>query len=115
MCDFLAAFYWTRADRDRVWPILADRDPPSTLAATLAQFAQRGTLPHHDDESVAADAWRAVLLGQGIRPRRRDPVAMAADPVDTRAALETAASGLQAAVDRLPAAASQPARRAVRR
>ncbi|MES3150783.1 tryptophan 7-halogenase [Sphingomonas faeni] len=115
MRDFLAAFYWTMPDRDGVQPA-PDRDGlPPALIGTLAQFAQRGTLPHHDDEIVSADAWRAVLLGQGIRPRRRDPVAAAVDPVETRASLEAAAVALRTAVDRLPTAAASNARLAVRR
>lgn len=115
MCDFLSAFYWTMASRDGVRPALDLDGPPPALIATLAQFAQRGTLPHRDDESVSADAWRAVLLGQGIRPRRRDPVAAAVDPVETRASLEAAAGALRTAVDRLPASAASNARLAVRR
>ena len=115
MCDFLAAFYWTLPDRDGVRSALDSGGPPPALVATLAQFAQRGTLPHHDDESVSADAWRAVLLGQGMRPRRRDPVAAAVDPLETRASLEAAAAALRKAVDRLPTAAASNARLAVRR
>ncbi|VXD07346.1 conserved hypothetical protein [Sphingomonas sp. T1] len=115
MRDFLAAFYWTMTSRDSVRTDLDSDGPPPELIATLAQFAQRGTLPHRDDESVSADVWRAVLLGQGIRPRRRDPVAAAVDPVETRALLEAAAGALRTAVDRLPAAAASNARLAVRR
>jgi len=114
MRDFLASFYWTMTGRYGVRPTVENDGPPTTLVATLAQFAQHGTLPHHDDESVNADAWRAVLLGQGIRPRRRDPVAAAVDPVKTRASLEAAAEALRTAVDRLRAAASN-GRLAVRR
>ncbi len=54
------------------------RLPPS-LAATVEQFTQRGTLPYRDEESVEPAAWHAVLIGQGIRPRRDDPLAMTGD------------------------------------
>lgn len=72
-----------RADRMRDFlaahqiglPPLASTIPPS-LAATLAQFKRRGTLPPVDEDSVERDAWIAVLIGQGLRPQRADPIAL---------------------------------------
>lgn len=54
---------------------LASTIPPS-LAATLAQFKRRGTLPPVEEDSVERDAWIAVLIGQGLRPQRADPIAL---------------------------------------
>jgi tryptophan halogenase len=101
--DYLAAFYLAGPRRrGGFWRAMATREPPPGLAATLAQYTRRGLLPHHEEESVSADAWHAVLLGQGIRPERRDPVAMAVDPAAHRAALAAAAETLRVAAGRLP-------------
>lgn len=104
MRDFLAAFYLAGGRRrGAFWQAIAAHIPPATLGATLAQYTRRGLLPHREEESVSADAWHAVLLGQGIRPERRDPVAMAVDPAANRAALAAAAETLRVAAGRLPA------------
>jgi tryptophan halogenase len=38
-------------------------------------FAERGRLPFHEEETFSRDSWLAVLLGQGVIPRRIDPLA----------------------------------------
>lgn len=75
---------------------------PASLAATLAQFAQRGHLSHHDEDDVPPDRWHAMLIGQGMRPRRADPIAMGADPRMLARALRNTADALAVAAARLP-------------
>ncbi|KQU55922.1 hypothetical protein ASG67_07450 [Sphingomonas sp. Leaf339] len=87
LCDFLAAHYRGR------------NEAPAGLATTLVQFERRGLLPHHEEESMIDDAWAAVLLGQGMRPTRRDPQAMGAEP----RAIAAAQTAITAAVARVPA------------
>ena len=69
MRDFLAAHQIALGP----W---ADAAIPPSLATTLAQFMRRGTLPPVDEDSVERDAWIAVLIGQGLRPQRPDPIAL---------------------------------------
>ena len=67
MRDFLAAHY------------IATTTPPAmtrSLATIISHFERRGTLPPADEDSVERDAWIAVLIGQGLRPERPDPIAM---------------------------------------
>jgi len=67
MRDFLAAHY------------IATTTPPAmtpSLATMISQFERRGTLPPADEDSVERDAWIAVLIGQGLRPERPDPIAL---------------------------------------
>ncbi|MEH3102578.1 MAG: tryptophan 7-halogenase [Sphingomonas phyllosphaerae] len=71
--DFLGAQY-------RAAGIAIDRDAPPSLANVLKQFAQRGLLVTADEDSVPRDAWLAVLVGQGLTPRRPDPIATALSP-----------------------------------
>ncbi|MEJ8630143.1 tryptophan 7-halogenase [Sphingomonas sp. I4] len=69
MRDFLAAHQIALVYR-------ADAAIPTSLATTLAQFMRRGTLPPVDEDLVERDAWIAVLIGQGLRPQRPDPIAL---------------------------------------
>jgi tryptophan halogenase len=46
-------------------------------------------LPYYEEETFSRDSWLAVLLGQGVRPRRTDPLA---DIVPTDKAAEALAA-----------------------
>ena len=86
--DFLGAHYRAGGPRrGAFWQSLDRRPCPPSLAAVLAQFAQRGHLVTADEDSVARDAWIAVLVGQGLRPRRPDPIAMTLSPDAAAAAV----------------------------
>lgn len=76
--DWLAAHHLAPA-ASTAGPFWTSHRLPPSLAVTVEQFTQRGTLPHRDEESVEPAAWHAVLIGQGLRPRRDDPLAMAGD------------------------------------
>lgn len=52
-------------------------DLPDTLARKLDLFASRGVVPMYDDELFEASDWIAMFDGQGLRPRRIDPLAAA--------------------------------------
>lgn len=77
MRDFLAAHQIGLASG-------ADAVIPPSLETTLAQFTRRGTLPPVDEDSVERDAWIAVLIGQGLRPQRPDPIALGLSRDDAR-------------------------------
>jgi tryptophan halogenase len=73
--DFLALHY-VAADRpgEPFWDAAAAAEPPPSLAHTLALFRERGRLPFHEEETFSRDSWLAVLIGQGVAPRRLDPL-----------------------------------------
>ncbi|MBV8973267.1 MAG: tryptophan 7-halogenase [Sphingomonadaceae bacterium] len=73
--DLLALRYATSRRGEPLWRDLAATAPSDGLAHDLTLFRERGHLPLHDGESFAPDSWLAVLIGQGVRPRRVDPVA----------------------------------------
>lgn len=77
--DFLILHYHVARRPDPMWRDLAATTPPATLAHDLALFRERGHLPVHDGESFSPDSWLTVLIGQGVRPRRVDPVAAEID------------------------------------
>ncbi|KTT73054.1 tryptophan 7-halogenase [Sphingomonas endophytica] len=73
MRDFLAAHYHGGGRRG------PGAVPPS-LVPILEQFRRRGSVPAADEDCVERDAWIAVLLGQGLRPERADPIALGIPP-----------------------------------
>ncbi|WP_196802143.1 tryptophan halogenase family protein [Sphingomonas phyllosphaerae] len=76
--DFVLCHYATAR---RAGPFWQPPDGlPDGLSRTLALFAERGRLPFFEEETFARDDWLAVLLGQGVLPRRVDPL------IDTTAA-----------------------------
>ena len=94
-----AAFYLAGAGRSgEFWHPLRKRATPPELATALTQFGRRGTLPPVEEEIVPRGAWRQALIGLGVRPERRDPVALSVPAASAVAAL----TQLKAAVAALP-------------
>jgi tryptophan halogenase len=74
--DFLCLHYVTSRRRgEPFWDRASRIELPPSLAHTLSMFEERGRLPFHEEETFSRDSWLAVLLGNGIVPRRIDPLA----------------------------------------
>ena len=73
--DFLLLHYVT-ANRPKsdFWRAAAAAALPDSLAHTLQLFRERGRLPYYEEETFTRGSWAAVLLGQGVIPRRTDPI-----------------------------------------
>lgn len=83
MRDFLGAHYHGGGrTQGPFWHQLRDVSRPPSLDQLLAQFARRGQVVPADEELVQRDAWSAVLLGQGMRPERPDPIALSVSPAE---------------------------------
>jgi len=80
--DFICMHYITAGRDEPFWKDAAEIDPPASLAHSLSLFADRGRLPYYEEETFSRDSWLAVLLGQGFRPRRTDPLADILTPED---------------------------------
>jgi tryptophan halogenase len=93
-----AAFYLTGERRGAFWHPLRQATMPPELATALTQFGQRGTLPPLEEEQVPRARWRQALIGLGVRPVRRDPVALSVPTASAVAGL----AQLRAAVAALP-------------
>ena len=72
--DFLALHYLSSNRPEPFWREAAAAEPPPSLAHTLSLYRERGRLPFHEEETFTRDSWLAVLIGQGARPRRLDPL-----------------------------------------
>jgi tryptophan halogenase len=100
--DFLILHYATSDRPEPFWQAARDATLPPELAETLTLFRERGRLPIRDGESFDRDSWHAVLLGQGILPRRGDVLAAAIDPKRARAAMADFRARLSKAVAAAP-------------
>ncbi|PCD02869.1 tryptophan halogenase [Sphingomonas spermidinifaciens] len=100
--DFLMLHYVTARRPEPFWREMAAAELPDTLAHTLTQFAERGRLPFYEEETFARDSWLAVLFGQGVRPRRLDPLVEAIDPAPIAAGMARHRDAIAAAAARAP-------------
>ena len=100
--DFLALHYAVSQRREPFWREAAAMAPPPTLAHTLALFRNRGRLPFHEEETFARDSWLAVLFGQGVIPRRVDPLVTTNAEAQTVATLAAMRRQIDEAVPTLP-------------
>ncbi|WP_426291592.1 tryptophan 7-halogenase [Sphingomonas sp. TWP1-3-1] len=100
--DFLILHYATSDRPEPFWQVARNVALPPLLAETLTLFRERGRLPIRDGESFDRDSWHAVLLGQGIVPRRGDVLTAAVDPKRARAAMADFRARLSKAVAAAP-------------
>jgi tryptophan halogenase len=105
--DFVLCHYAAAKRAEPFWQLGADL-PPS-LAHTLTLFAERGRLPFFEEETFARDSWLAVLLGQGLLPRRTDPLIEATSPERSSAAMAGFRAGIARALTHFPTAAEHHA------
>ena len=102
--DFLVLHYATARRRDEpFWKEIAARTLPQSLEHTLNQFRERGRLPFYEEETFSRDSWLAVLLGQGVIPRRVDPLIDIASESESERAMAQLRQSLDELVQTLPA------------
>jgi len=101
--DFLIAHYVTagRSD-DPLWRTTSAAALPDSLAHTLSLFAERGRLPVYEEETFSRHSWAAMLLGQGLIPRRADALAKGVPAPQVADAMARMQAQITAAVAQLP-------------
>lgn len=100
--DFLVLHYVAAKRREPFWRDAAAVEPPASLAHSLALFRERGRLPYYEEETFSRDSWLAVLLGQGVLPRRADPLIDMVAPAFADEAMARMRSAIAAMVPNLP-------------
>ena len=75
---------------------------PPSLGHSLALFRERGRLPVYEEETFNRHSWTSVLLGQGVLPRRDDPVIDAIPADQTASAMAQMRENLAAMAASLP-------------
>lgn len=104
--DFVILHYAASSRPEPFWQDVAAIEPPASLAHTLAQFRERGRLPIYEEETFARDSWLAVLLGQGVLPRRADPLIDIVPPQQSDALMASVRDNVAAAVANAPTQAA---------
>lgn len=100
--DFAALHYVTSNRPEPFWREVAAVEPPASLAHTLALFHERGRLPIYEEETFSRDSWAAVLLGQGVIPRRVDPLIETVTPDQSEGEMARMRQAIDAIVPSLP-------------
>lgn len=100
--DFVALHYAASDRKGSFWRHMRDTVPPDSLAHTLRLFAERGRLPFYEDETFTRDSWLAVLLGQGVIPRRTDPLIDSVPPAVSERAMAALRDGIARIIPTLP-------------
>lgn len=93
--DFLCLHYVCSERSEPFWKDAGTISPPPSLSHTLSLFRERGRLPYYEEETFARDSWLAVLLGQGVRPRRVDPMTDLVSPEEAERAMANIAQSAQ--------------------
>lgn len=93
--DFQIAHYRLVGHQGDVWDACADLACSEELSCKMEQFESRGRMVMYDYESFNAESWIALFLGQGLTPKRIDPLAQTMP----MAKLESSLSHLRKAID----------------
>ena len=100
--DFAALHYAVARRDEPFWRARAAVEPPASLAHSLTLFRERGRLPFHEEETFARDSWLAVLFGQGVLPRRADPLTESVPREEVRRAMEARQAAIARTLPTLP-------------
>jgi tryptophan halogenase len=74
--DFIVLHYHATEREDQpLWRHVKAMTIPETLQHKIDQFRSRGRVTRFEDELFQEASWVAVMLGQGVRPERHDPLA----------------------------------------
>jgi tryptophan 7-halogenase len=101
--DFIVLHYKAN-ERDReFWREAAAMDIPASLQRKIELFRESGRIFRFEDELFSEASWLAVLLGQGIVPRRWDPLVDAVDGGQAEQLLTRMSQFIRRAAEAMPA------------
>ncbi|MEN3745944.1 tryptophan 7-halogenase [Sphingomonas sp. HF-S3] len=100
--DFVLCHYGAARRPEPFWQSRAEL--PESLARTLELFTERGRLPFFEEETFSRDSWLAILLGQGVIPRRVDALIEATRPDHSDAAMAGFRTTIERELPRFPTA-----------
>ena len=101
--DFIILHYHaTERDDSDFWRHCRTMDVPDTLKHKIELFEAAGRVFRYEDELFARASWVAVMTGQGILPRRVDPIVAALPGEAVARSLGSMRNAIDAAAARMP-------------
>jgi tryptophan halogenase len=100
--DFIILHYVANRREEPFWRDCANMSIPDSLAHRIELFRSRGKVARHDGQLFADASWVAVMLGQGVQPRRWDPLADIMPLPELRMRADVLRSKLHEAIGRMP-------------
>jgi tryptophan halogenase len=100
--DFIILHFKANGRDEPYWRAAREMDIPESLQRKIDLFAASGRLFGSDYDLFAEPSWIAVLLGQGITPRRHDPLVDQYDEAFLRGQLSRLSALIRQTADALP-------------
>lgn len=101
--DFIILHYKATERGDtEFWRAVAAMPVPDSLQRKIDLFRESGRIFRHEDELFSEASWLAVLIGQGVMPRRHDPLADTIPADEVQVTLERMAQYMRSAAESLP-------------
>ncbi|WP_375419593.1 tryptophan halogenase family protein [uncultured Sphingomonas sp.] len=101
--DFIILHYHqTRRDDSAFWNQVRTMDIPDSLRHRMDLFRSHGRVFVEPGDLFTESSWVAVMLGQGLRPQRLDPIAAAMPEADIAAQLDRMRNLVRRGVETMP-------------
>ncbi|MBC2670118.1 tryptophan halogenase family protein [Novosphingobium piscinae] len=100
--DFLIAHYHPSQREEPLWDYCRGMAIPDSLAHKLEVWQACGRVPLLSEESHQEPSWVAVLLGNGLIPRRHDPIVDRLSPEQLTALMQRRRAAIAEAADAMP-------------
>ena len=101
--DFLILHYWaTRRDDAPLWSYCRSMSLPETLQHKIDVWRSCARVPLLAEESYQEPSWVSILLGQGLYPRRYDPIIDRIDTNNLRRGLQQRRASIVRLAESLP-------------
>jgi tryptophan halogenase len=109
--DFIILHYKaTTRDDAPLWQYCMNMEIPDTLRYCIELFRSSGRVAFRDQDLFVESNWLSVLIGQGIWPRRHDPLADIWPIESVRAHMQRMKNSIRQTADAMPAHADFIAR-----
>jgi tryptophan halogenase len=101
--DFLILHYHATERTDApLWNYVRTMPVPASLEYKMKLFRDRGHVVKYKDGMFLDRSWQAVYLGQGVVPRRSDPLIEALDTDEIRRYVRTTKEAVRRAAEAMP-------------
>ena len=101
--DFIIMHYHlTERDDTAFWRSCRDMDVPDSLKEKYRLFEATGRIFRENDELFNDTSWFAVMIGQGLKPKRFDPVAEVLSLEETQRRLAEVRRVMRTCADQMP-------------